>query len=162
MGCLIPIAWAVGEAWLLWWLAGQLGAATLVLILIVKAVFAWQLVGLWGRRAAARARDAMARGEAIDARVLSGPALLFGTLMLVPPAPVLNALGVLLVLPTRWILVGLLRKRLEAALRSGRFVVVDFGGGAGDGVIDVEATEVKQGEDDVKKLGPGGGAGSGT
>jgi UPF0716 protein FxsA len=153
MGCLGFLLWSAAEVAILWTLSGWLGAPTLVLALLAKAVIAWQLAMLWGRRAARKSAEALAEGRPVEAGQLRGAAVLFGTLMLVPPAPLVNLAGLLLLLPTRHLLVPLVRARMEAALRRGRFVVVDFGGAApvrrapGDGdVIDVEAETIHRDE----------------
>lgn len=106
---LVPIGWFIVELFVIVEVAGAIGIALTVLLLIVS----WPL-GAWalrreGRAAWRRLSAAVAAGRAPGREVLDGALVLIGGLLLVVPGFISDVLGLLMLLPpTR----SLLRARL--------------------------------------------------
>src|SRR5262245_9384767 len=116
-------------------------------MLIVTAILGVQLARAEGLRVLQKVQASFALGRAPERELVSGLLVFVGGLLLVLPGVISDAMGVLLLLPpTRALIVRLLRRRWEAAIRSGRVVVGVHGmGGPGrreradldDEIIDV-------------------------
>jgi len=155
---LVPVV----EIWLLVQIGHQIGVWPTLGMLVVTAILGFQLARAEGLRVLREVQTALAVGKPPE-RELIGTFLVFvGGMLLVFPGVLTDAAGVLLLLPpTRALVVRLLRRRWEGALRSGRVVVDLHGMGApdrdgrggrddlDDEIIDVEARPVD------KKLGGG-------
>jgi UPF0716 protein FxsA len=151
-GCLAVLVYVAAEIAAASLIAPRIGGwPTLILVLLAKAVLIWPVAGALGRHMARRQARALAEGARDLGPGLGDGALVLGVVLLALPAPLVNVLGLLLLLPTRALLVPLVRRRLERALGSGRFVMVDFAGFAGgrgsappggQTVIDVDAEVV--------------------
>ncbi len=96
---------------------------------LLGVVIGFQLARLEGGRVMARAREALARGEAPGEGLAAGLALLVGGLLLALPGPISDALGLaLFVGPVRRAVTVWLARRVGAAVAAGPgFGAMPFG-----------------------------------
>jgi UPF0716 protein FxsA len=157
------------ELWLLLVLGEHIGFLPTVLLTIFTAFLGGFLAKREGRRVFREWRQALSEMRVPEEGVLSGVLVLVGAVMLVTPGILTDLTGLLLLFPpTRKLIAGVVRRRLENRIESGTLggsgftvKVVDLGsmgavdvedevGGGHPDVIDVEGQSVE--EDDRKLL----------
>ncbi len=132
----------------------------------IGALLALSIAGAWlvkreGLRAWLRFREALAAPRIPTREVIDGAVILLAGALLLAPGFVSDALGLLLLLPpTRALLVRILRGRVQASIGLGGTAWPRMGprAGRGDSVdIEVEVVEVRRNEPpESEALGPGG------
>jgi UPF0716 protein FxsA len=116
------------DAWLLFQIAGILGfAGTLALVLVTGVVGAW-LFRLEGTRTWAKWQASLAEGRVPEEGVLGGVMLLLGGALLVTPGVITDAVGLVLLLPpTRRLIAAALRPRLSQFVKDKAISAIETG-----------------------------------
>jgi UPF0716 protein FxsA len=140
------VLWPLAELFVIVELSEAIGFLWVLLLLIVSWPIGWRLIRHQGRAALRRLRDALSAGQAPTTAVVDGTLVLVGAALLLVPGFITDAIGLLLLLPTR----ALARRavlRNHHSARLNRFVnfmngnASRFGGpGAGPGGYDAEST----------------------
>lgn len=146
------------ELYLLIWLGGLMGFWPTVGLVLLTGVIGATLAKLEGLRVLGQWQSALAEGRVPEAGVLDGLLVLVGGIFLVTPGVLTDLVGFSLLLPpTRKLVAGFLRKRVEAGIQKGSVHVHMSGFGAappfggfdprpsrGSSVIDVEGRDVTE------------------
>jgi UPF0716 protein FxsA len=118
--------------------AGSLGVAATILLLIVVSVVGAILVKHEGTNIWIRAQRQLAQGHMPDNEMIEGVLLLMGGALLLTPGFVTDAVGLLLLFPpSRALFRGLVKRRFKTRTaqytggQPGSFRYVNFGSGAG-------------------------------
>ncbi len=142
------------ELYLLLWLGDRLGFAATVALVLFTGVVGATLAKLEGLRVMREWQEALGAGKMPTDGVMGGLLILVGGVLLVTPGVLTDLTGFLLLIPpTRRLVMKVLRRRLEAGIASGNVRVQTMGGFGGFGstpgrpagrgqVIDVEGEEL--------------------
>jgi UPF0716 protein FxsA len=148
----------VVELWVLITIGRSVGAIPTVLMVVGMGVLGAALAKREGSRVFRGWRAAIAEGRVPEEGILEGALVLVGGVLLLTPGVVTDVMGMAcLFRPTRRIIAGIVRKKLEAKIADGsiRMQGFSFGGGArgsrGDAtgrVVSSEDVPEKSGGDD--------------
>ena len=147
----------VVELWLLIAIGRGIGALPTVLMVVGMGVLGATLARHEGRRVFHGWRSAIREGRVPEEGILEGALVLVGGVLLLTPGVVTDVMGILLfVRPTRRIIAGLVRRKLEASIADGTIRVQSFGSRGGSAsrgdatgrVVSSEDVPAKDGGDD--------------
>jgi UPF0716 protein FxsA len=134
---LVVLVWLIAEVFVVIKVAGAIGAALTVVLLIAS----WP-IGLWALRSQGgaawrRLRAAVEQGRPPASEVVDGALVLLGGVLLIVPGFITDVLGILLLAPTRRLMRPVLLRNAQSRL----FVSGPWsGGGAGTRSYDVDST----------------------
>jgi UPF0716 protein FxsA len=115
---IVPIVWFLAELFVVIEVAKAIGvAATLLLLILSWPIGAWAL-RTQGRAAWRRLSAAVNAGRAPGREVLDGALILIGGLLLIVPGFITDALGIILLAPTRALLRPVLVRNAQSRLFS--------------------------------------------
>lgn len=122
----------VVELWLLITIGRSVGALPTVLLVVVTGVVGASLARHEGTRVFRGWRAAITEGRVPEEGVLEGALVLVGGVLLLTPGLLTDVMGLVLLLrPTRHLIAGIVRKRIEAKVADGSIHVQGFGFGGG-------------------------------
>jgi UPF0716 protein FxsA len=117
------------DLYLLVQLGQRVGALPVLAFVVIAGVIGGALARAEGFRVFRRWRESVGSGQVPEEGLLGGVLVVAGGVLMVLPGFITDVLGLVLVLPpTRRLLVRLLRKRVERSIREGRIRVVTMGG----------------------------------
>ncbi len=117
---LLFLAAPVVDLYLLYRIGGVWGFWPTAALVLGTAVLGFSAARAQGSRMLAGLRGQLAAGRAPGRDALNGLAVLAGSVLLVTPGPLGDALGLALLLPpTRWLLMAAGRRSLERAVATG-------------------------------------------
>lgn len=148
----------VVELWLLITIGRSVGALPTVLLVVLTGVVGASLARHEGARVLGGWRAAIQGGRVPEEGILEGALVLVGGVLLLTPGLLTDLMGLsLLFRPTRHLVAGIVRKKLEAKIADGSIRVQGFGfggtapGSRGDAtgrVVSSEDVPEKSGGDD--------------
>ena len=108
------VLWPLAELFVIVKLSEAIGFVWVLLLLVISWPVGWRLIRHQGRAALYRLRDALATGQAPTNAVVDSALVLVGAVLLLVPGFITDAIGLLLLLPTR----ALARRAVLADRRS--------------------------------------------
>lgn len=123
------VLWPLAELFVIVELSEAIGFLWVLLLLIISWPIGWRLIRHEGRLALRRLREALTAGQAPTNAVVDSALVLVGAVLLLVPGFITDAIGVLLLLPSRALARrAVLRNRRSAWLNR---AVAFFNGNAG-------------------------------
>ncbi len=150
---LVVLAVPVAEIWILWTLAHHIGLLATLAVLVGSGIAGGWIARHVGARSLRRIQESMAAGEMPGDGVLGGALVLVGSLLLIVPGLLTDAIGLLLLFPPTRALIALpLRHVISRKLRDGSMRVTGFGpppqqppdGIDPDRIIDIDPVDPKE------------------
>ena len=122
----------VVELWLLITIGRSVGALPTVLMVVLMGALGAALARHEGSRVFRGWRAAITEGRVPEEGILEGALVLVGGVLLLTPGVVTDVMGIaFLIRPTRRLIAGIVRKKLEAKIADGSIHVQGFGFGGG-------------------------------
>ncbi len=140
MWLVLLIAWPIAEIFVAVKVAGVIGVAATILLLILALPLGWWALRSQGSAAWERLRTAVGERRTPTHEVLDGVLILLGGLLLMIPGFITDVLGLMLLLPpTRHLMRPLLLRNLQS-----RVVVRSTGFGRRPYDVDATARDIEQ------------------